>query len=413
VAPTDARAAGVADPGRPTEILSWRHQMLKPAEYQRLAGQWEAFATAHPTDARALVEWGNALRYSGRREEANAKYRRAFEVDSLDAAAVEAYATSIISVHGEGTAWKEAHQMLVRSLAREPDYARTLYALWYSSLRAGDRALADRCLRGMVQSGDMPSPLLEYGANMIEGAPRNAILLTNGDNDTYPPLAYQLLTGRRPDATIVNLSLLNTTWYIRYLKGNGVPITLTDGEIDALKPVSTQRLVADQVVEHVSTNMGKGGDRSLWYAVTVPPDRRRLATGGCLGLLVPVTGGPVADAASQKGDTEQETPCDWARTRGLLDTVYRIEGAIDPLVDWKRESALTNLVRNYVALDCGVGGWLIFGGKKDEAGGYYLRAVRLLAFQQDRDRAQQVLDDWGAADPDAELLPEARRLLQP
>jgi hypothetical protein len=333
-------------------------------------------------------------------------------VDSLDAAAVEAYASSIVSFHEEGTAWNAAHQLLVRSLARDSGYARTLYTLWYSSLRAGDKALADRCLRGMVESGDMPRPLLEYGGNMVEGAPPNAIILTNGDNDTYPPLAYQLLTGRRSDVAIANLSLLNTTWYIRYLQQRGLPITLTEREIDALKPVSMERLVADQVVEHLATNLKRNGSRPLLYAVSVPRDRRRLTTGECVGLLVPVTGGPIADTGIKKGDAGQEAPCNWEGTRDLLDTVYRTEGAIDPLVDWKRESAVATLARNYVALYCGVGDWLVSGGKKDEAGGYYLRAVRLLAFQQGRERAQQILDDWAKADPQSTLLLEARKLLE-
>lgn len=407
-----ALVASVAVAARPPDILSWRHQILEPAEYQKLAGQWEAFATAHPTDARALVEWGNALRYSGRREDAEAKYRQAFEVDSLDAAAVEAYATSGASVHGEGTAWKTAHQMLLRSFQRDPGYVKTLYALWYSSLRAGDQAQADRCLRGIVESGDMPRPLLEYGANMLEGAPPNAIILTNGDNDTYPPLAYQLMTGRRQDVAIANLSLLNTTWYARYLKGLGLPITLTEREIDALKPVSKERLVADQVVEHIAANSATGGSRPLLYAVTVPDDRRRLATGECQGLLAPVTGGPAANAGSKKDGAGQQAPGDWSRTRDLLDAVYRTDGALDPLVDWKRESAVASLLRNYVALNSGVGDWLAAGGSKVAAGGYYLRALRLLAFHGDREHAEQLFDSWAATDPQSRLLPEARKLLQ-
>ena len=409
---TDGLTAGMAGGERPPDILSWRHQILDPGEYQRLAGQWETFATSHPKDARAWVEWGNALRYSGRRDEADAKYRRAFEIDSLDAAAVEAYATTTMSVHKEGTEWMTAHQMLARSLARDPGYVRTLYALWYSSLRAGDTALANRCLRGMVESGDMPRPLLEYGANMLEGAPLHAIVLTNGDNDTYPALAYQLLTGRRPDVAITNLSLLNTVWYIRYLKGQGFPITLSESEIEALKPASAERLVADQVVEHIAVNLEKGNRRQLLYAVTVPRARRRLAVGECQGLLAPVTGGPVANTEALRNGTTEEAPCDWARTRDLLDAVYRTEGALDPLIDWKRENAVGSLMRNYVALNTGVGDWLVSSGSTAEAAAYYLRAVRLLAFHKDREHAQQVLDNWAAADPHSRLLPEAKGLLQ-
>jgi tetratricopeptide (TPR) repeat protein len=405
-APLSFAASGA----RPPEILSWRHQSLDQAEYPKLAEQWEAFVKANPKDARALVEWGNALRYSGKGEEANLKYQQAFETDSLDAAAVEAYASSLIIRHGEEPIWKTAYQMLVRSLARDPSYAKTLYTLWYSALHAGDEALAERCLRGMVETGDMPRPLLEYGGNMVEGAPPNAIILTNGDNDTYPPLAYQLLTGRRHDVTIANLSLLNTSWYIRYLKGAGLPITLTDTEIDALKPKSKEILPAVQVVEHLAGNLGKAPTRPLLYAVTVPSWNRHLATGEAQGLQVPVIIPP--KPAEQNSDAAASTPCNWVRTRELLDTVYRTDGPLDPLVDWKRESAVAKLARNYGALYCGVADWLVSAGQKAEAGGYYLRAIRLFAFQQDREEAQRVLDDWTKADPQSKLLVEARRLLE-
>ncbi len=407
--PPTVRAAAVN--ARPPDILSWRHQSLDQAEYEKLAGQWEAYVRAHPKDARAMVEWGNALRYSGKYEEATAKYRQAFSVDSLDAAATEAYASSLVLLHGEGDEWKSAHRMLQRALARDPSYARTLYLLCITSLRAGDQALADRCLRGMVESGDMPRPLVDYGANIVEGAPPNAIILTNGDNDTYPPLAYQRLTGRRRDVTIANLSLLNTSWYIRYLRGIGVPITMTDEEIKALMPGSPERLPADQLVVHLGANLGKDGSRPLLYAVTVPPFRRGLATGNCLGLLVPVTGGPVTEPDSGEERADSEPPCDWARTKDLLDAVYRLDGVTDRLVDWQRESSVAKLVRNYAALECGVADWLMANGHPEESGRYYLQAVRQFVFHHQREHAQEVIDDWAKADPKSRLLPEARKLL--
>ena len=77
----------------------------------------------------------------------------------------------------------------------------------------------------------------DYAYNMLISPKDSGVMYTNGDNDTFPLWFVQEALGVRRDVIIANLSLLNTNWYCKQLKGWGAPISFSYEDIEKMPPI--------------------------------------------------------------------------------------------------------------------------------------------------------------------------------
>lgn len=79
----------------------------------------------------------------------------------------------------------------------------------------------------------------DYAYNILQSVEKDAIVFTNGDNDTFPVWYMQDVEGVRRDVRIVNLSLGNTLWYVNQLKNESpwgakkIPLSFTDAQLQS------------------------------------------------------------------------------------------------------------------------------------------------------------------------------------
>jgi tetratricopeptide (TPR) repeat protein len=189
-----------------------------------------------------------------------------------------------------------------------------------------------------------------YGWNIINFLEPNAVLVTNGDNDTFPLWYLQEAEGIRKDVEVVNLSLLQINWYVEQLKDRGLPMSFTYDEIRKMHPYWTRdpdtgepKLITlkDIVLHDMIRQIGSS--RPIYFAVTVEDFMGYYDSLELEGMIFRL----VATAARHQINEE--------KTRQNVFENYRYDSVVDKDDNWRiisevyKSADTERLITNYAA----------------------------------------------------------------
>lgn len=394
-------------PGMPPEVTSMRDCVLDKARYQAMVEDWQDYLRENPRSAVAEVQLGRALRYAGApAEEVIRHFSRALELDprcpeSLDAAA----ATYLGEWKPMADGAAGCYELGQRAVALAPEWADPHFTLWPLAMVLGRSEEADGHLAALLRKGGIPAPVVDYCYNMLVGAEQNAIIFTNGDNDTYGCRALQVAHGLRPDVQILNLSLISQPEIeAEIFRRFGTAPPLTAPERAAMRKAFIENFVRDRehyftkVLRAIAGKAARGEWPSPVYVSLTVPDAMALCaqTLRMEGILWRVVTNP---SAPSPGPKDRDAGTDVTRTSEMFEDYYRLDSASDHSFNWQRNNAVRALAENYISTLFRLAVAAGQSGDQARMRSAFRRGVALATFHGNIEQRDAMLAYWSRLDP--------------
>jgi hypothetical protein len=249
-----AQSPAVTEQPQPEQVKATEVVELKADTYASMASYWKGATERNASDANAWLNYYKSLRYSSYTDhsrEVNKEVKKTLDlILNKMASAVpgtfEFYYASYL--HNEKS-------------DESFSYLKAAYDLNPLNSELYDDMLCHAVIQGLQQdvktfaeklsgTGIYNAAEIEYNRNVFNSVEQNAILITNGNVDTYPLIMMQQMQGFRTDVMIICLEWLNSNKYREMVASK---LAITSKGLD------------------VSKILNSGTSRPVYVSLTLPP----------------------------------------------------------------------------------------------------------------------------------------------
>ena len=247
------------------------------AKFSEALPLFEHAAQSRRDDPAAYAWLAETYRRLGRKSEAVTAAEQALALDQCNSFALVVIADAVNPMLGkwEGSDPERTWRSLNEAVRCDSTDGNAWLGIWGEALHRLDVPMMRRAEGKLIETGFLSDAVLAFSRWTMRALPENAILITNGDMDTYPTYVIQKVQSFRPDVAIINRSLLSTLSYQRYVRDHeGVPMPFDDAALERLAPERDEqgnvRMPSDQIFQRW-TDQARGGQfrRPIAIAATV------------------------------------------------------------------------------------------------------------------------------------------------
>jgi hypothetical protein len=200
--------SGESNSDKPEKVYRIVYEQKPNEWYIQQAELWKKEIEKNSKNPEAWYNYYNAVRYASYVETIDAKDKKTRLkqiIEDMGKAVPGTYECYLLTFWD--TYSLKDLSLIEKAYQLQPNRPDTYYPfISHYEFTGQDQKMKEFCEK-LYQSKDIAPGLISYNYNVLMSTEENAILFTNGDNDTYPIWLLQNALGIREDVTVLNVSI--------------------------------------------------------------------------------------------------------------------------------------------------------------------------------------------------------------